>query len=76
MTAGKRRSKRTIWKLRTRYPRGVKLHVVESDDGDNSASPTADSTDCNLAANSTNPTPDNIDCSLRDNVNWCCCKTF
>ena len=64
MTAGKRRSKRTTRKLRTRYPRGVKLHVVESDDGDNSARPTADNTDCNHAANSTNSNPDDTDCNL------------
>ena len=48
MAAGKRRSKRTTRKVRTRYPRGVKLHVIESDDGDSAAKP-----DC-----APKPTPD------------------
>ena len=53
MTAGKRRSKRTARKLTPRCPRGVKLHVVDSNDGDNSAKPTPDDTNHNLVANNT-----------------------
>ena len=39
MAAGKRRSKRTARKFRPRYPRGVKLNVIDSNDGDSVAKP-------------------------------------
>lgn len=67
MTAGKRRSKRTTRKLRTQYPRGVRLHVVESDDGDHSTNPSANNSDCNLATDSTNPTTNNTDHNIAAN---------
>lgn len=54
MIEGKRRSKRTTQKLRPHCPRGVKLYVVDSGYGDNSAKPTYDNTSRNLVANDTN----------------------
>lgn len=53
MIVGNRRRKRTTQKLRNHCPLGVKLHVVESDDGDHSANPNVDNIDCNLIANNT-----------------------
>ena len=53
MTAGKRRSKRSAQKLTPRYPRGVKLHVVESDDANTSAKLATDKKNHNLVVDNT-----------------------
>ena len=44
MAVGKRRSKRIAQKFRPRYARGVKLKVINFDDGDSLAKPTLDNT--------------------------------